>query len=109
MGRCFLCCKDEKKMIGYLHSLRIFSFNFSDSVLPKFDARTSNFNKVSYFFDLQCGHNILAILHTLPSFPFPTNKTERDYYLKIWYILVASLVAERFKIRELRKNMEISG
>ena len=42
-------------------------------------------------------HNILRLFDVLPNFPFTTSETMHDYYLKTWYIRVASRVAQRLK------------
>ena len=43
-------------------------------------------------------HSNLRFFEVLPSFPFTTIETMRDYYLQTWYIRVASRVSERLKI-----------
>ena len=42
-------------------------------------------------------HNILRLFDVLTNFPFTTTKTMCDYYLQIWYIRVATRVAQQFK------------
>ena len=42
-------------------------------------------------------HTISRLFDVLPNFPFTTSETMGDYYLKTWYIRVASRVAERLK------------
>ena len=42
-------------------------------------------------------HNTLRLFDVLPNFHFTKSETIHDYYLWIWYILVASRVAKQFK------------
>ena len=42
-------------------------------------------------------HNILRLFDVLPNFRFTANETMGDYYIKAWYIRVASRVAKRVK------------
>ena len=42
-------------------------------------------------------HNILRLFNVLPNFRLTTNEAMGDYYLKTWYIRVASRDAERLK------------
>ena len=48
-------------------------------------------------------HDILRLFDVLPSFPFITSETMHDYYLKTWYIRVASWVDKRLKTYNIRK------
>ena len=43
-------------------------------------------------------HNILRFFDVLPNFSLTTSETIHDYYLKTWYIRVASGVTEQLKI-----------
>ena len=44
-----------------------------------------------------------TIIDVLPNFFFTTSETMRGYYLKTWYMRIASRVAKQLKIYDLRK------
>ena len=48
-------------------------------------------------------HNNLRLFDVLPNFNFTTSERMGNYYLYIWYIGVASPVAEQLKTGDLRK------
>ena len=66
---------------------RIISFELVESK-GSLQIETHNYNH---------SHNILRLFDVLPTFPFTSSETMRDYYLQTWYIGVASRVAKRLK------------